>query len=265
MKKTTLPLLLSFLFVFFATAQSKDSIHFYKMYHDVPVKYKLAHFGLRGKVKSFYETTIPENEDNEKLIYEFDENGNLIQVKNSYGYVSQKFNYDKSGKLISYTTSAKSMRDFQATINEKGNVVQLIINNKDYGVSTIVNEFNKNGFWTKQSRLEGKSTILENKYQDDIKLTDNIAYNNNKISESTHFDYHFFNVFVQIKLTYKYEDTESVTYIYSDYFGNPIFGFPFEEGNLSDAQIKEVLNNFKLDKNNNWIKNQEITRVIDYY
>jgi len=86
-----------------------------------------------------------------------------------------------------------------------------------------------------------------------------------KFQKKTSFDYKFFTDFVQIKLTYKYEDTETVTYIYQDYFGNQIFGFPFEEGNLNDTQIKEVLENFKLDKNNNWIKNQEVTRVIDYY
>ncbi len=253
------------MFFCFATAQSKDSIHFYKMYHDVPVKYKLEHFGLQGNVKSFYELTLPENEDNEKIIHEFDDKGNLIQVKNGFGFVSQKFNYDKRGKLISYTTSAKKMRDFQVTLNEDENVVQLVTNNKEYGMVTVVNEYNKNGYWTKQSRLEDKSTLQENKYSNDLKLTENIVFNNNIISERTHFDYNFFTDFVQIKLTYKYEDTESVSYIYSDYFGNPIFGFPFEEGNVTDSQIKEVLNNFKVDSHNNWIKNQEITRVIDYY
>lgn len=259
------PILILCLFGFFAMAQSKDSINFYKTYHDVPVKYKSVHFGLQGKVKSFYEMTLPENEDNEKTIHEFDQNGNLLQIKNSLGIVSQKFNYDSTGKLVSYTTIAKSTRDFLVTLNKEGNVTKLVINNKTNGISTIENEYNKNGFWTKQNRLEDKSTILENKYQNDIKLIENSVFNGNKISEKTNFDYKFFNDFVQIKLTYKYEDTETVTYIYQDYFGNQIFGFPFEEGNLNDTQIKEILKNFKLDKNNNWIKNQEVIRVIDYY
>lgn len=263
--KKSIAIAFSCLFGILTFAQPKDSIIFYKNYHDVPVKYKLEHFGLNGKVKSFYETTIPENEDNEKLIHEFDEKGNLIQIKNSYGYVSKKYNYDKAGKLISYTTTAKSMRDFKVTLNKDENIAQLIINNKDYGISTIVNNYNQNRLWIKQSRLEDKSTLQENKYQNDIKLVETILYSENKISERTLYDYQFFPDFVQIKLTNKYEDSESVSYIYSDYFGNEIFGFSFDDGNLTDDMIQTVFSNFTLDANNNWVKNQEVARVITYY
>lgn len=249
------------------SAQSKDSISFFKRYHDFPVKYKLEHFCLQGKVKSFYVTTTPENEDNEKVIHEFDEKGNLIQIKNSLGYVSKKYNYNSNGKLISYTTKSKSMREFEVSLGSNGNVVQLIINNKEHGISTVVNEYNKNGYWTKQNHIEDKSVLQEYKYKNDIKLVELNVYSENKISESTKFSYVFHNDFVQIKLTSKSEEAgnENSSYIYVDYYGNEIYGFPFDNGKLNATQIKGVLANFKLDKNKNWIKNQEVSRVINYY
>lgn len=267
MMKTYLLLTICVFFGCEAAAQSKDSISFFKKHHDVPVKYKLEHFGLRGKVQSFYEITVPENEDNEKIIHEFDTNGNLLQIKNSFGIIIQKFNYDTNGKLLSYTTKSKSMRDFQVTLNSDGNVAQMVINNQEHGVSTISNEFNSKGIWIKQIRLEDKNVLQENVFEKDTKLVKVLVYNNNKISETTTFTYFFTPDFVQIQLVSTYEGSEEVgiSYIYVDYYGNDIYGFPFDNGTLNETQIKEVLHNFKIDTNNNWIKNQEVERVITYY
>lgn len=248
-------------------AQSKDSLEFYKKQHDVPVKYKLEHFNLKGKVKSFYITSSSKNENDGKLIHEFDENGNLIQIKNKYGIASKKYNYNKEGKLISFTTISKSTRNFEVKLSENGNIVQLLINNSERGISTILNEFNKNGLWTKQIHVEENSVLQENIYENDLKLCEVLIYSENQISSSTTFKYNFFNDFIQIQLRSKdiKSDNSSVSYVYTDYYGNEIYGFPFEQKKISKKLIKKVLSNFLLDENKNWVKNENMVQIVTYY
>uniref|UniRef100_UPI00404A954E hypothetical protein n=1 Tax=Flavobacterium sp. TaxID=239 RepID=UPI00404A954E len=251
----------------FAVCQAKDSLNFYKNHHTVPIKYKLEHFGLYGKVKSFYEVDSSDSLNTLKTIYEFNENGNLEQVINNRGKISQKYTYNFDGKLVSFITVSRNTRTFEVKLNENNAIIQLVINNNNHGISTVKFEYNKNGYYTKQF-LDGDTILLqENKYHNDVKLTEIITYDTNKVINRTQFTYTFFEDFVQIKLVSKYAEakTAGISYLYVDYYGNNIYGFPEETNTLSKSLIKKNLTNFITDKNNNWIKNQSILRVITYY
>ncbi len=265
--KKAFAIYISCFFAMFTFAQSKDSLTFYKKFHDVPVKYKLEHFDLKGNVKSFYESSTLNNDHDLKVIYEFDTNGNLIQVVNSYGIVSKKFNYNSEGKLISFTTNSKIKRDIEVGLDDNGNIVKLIINNEERGISTLLNEYNKKGVWTKQIHEEENSILQENVYENDIKLIKVLIYINNEVSETTNFSYEFFSNYVKIKQVSNFKESgyTAITCIYVDYNGTFIYGDLYEGDYLTSEQVDEIVSNFQLDHNENWIKNQQQIRVITYY
>ena len=259
---------LTFLFVtLFSMAQQKDSLKVLREAKEVPEKYKLSHFGLKGKLKTMqyhYGTYA-----NDFLLYEFDTSGNLLQITNAAKQTKRIYTYDEKGKLKSYQYGKRIV---EVALDAAGNIIKQTICHQERDTITIVNTFNENGFWLSQKQINEDQLILENEYDDNDKLLKMKSYTNGQISSETSLKYVFYEKFIQIEHLTKYVSSEntSFNYHYLDYFGNHIIGFNPEEKKLTKENINNVFSVFILDKNKNWLKAKTdyqsiVFRQLTYY
>jgi hypothetical protein len=231
--------------------QTKDSLQVLMRLKAVPEKYKLEHFGLNGKVKTMECHFGPYESD--FLIYEFDIKGNLMQIVNAAKQSKRSYAYDEKGKLKSYQYGKRTV---EVELDASDNITKQTIQHQDRETKTILNTFDKNGFWLSQKVMEDNQLMLENEYDKNHKLITIKSYSTGKLSNQTMVLYVFYKKFVQIQhKTIAVESGNlSETYFYLDYYGNEIIGFNPEEQKPSQVKINDVFSVFILDKNNNWLK-----------
>lgn len=264
--KYTLSLLI--LIAFSSFAQQKDSLKVFQSLKEVPEKYKLKHFGIKGKVKSFEESFGMLN-DESGMIYEFNENGNLLKISNSKKIIKREYFYDVKGKLKSYKYKNRLI---EVELDEDENIIIQHVYKKDRDTVTVENTYNKDGYWTSQTHIETNQKMLEHKYDENNKMTEIITYQDGKLSSTIKLTYKYFKKFIQVchNTTYINDEVFIQNYFYIDYFGNELYGFSIDENNPSQHQINEFFAVYKLDQHKNWFKTNvfggEIgSRYFTYY
>ena len=176
--KYTLSLLI--LIAFSSFKKQKDSLKVFQSLKEVPEKYKLKHFGIKGKVKSFEESFGMLN-DESGMIYEFNENGNLLKISNSKKIIKREYFYDVKGKLKSYKYKNRLI---EVELDEDENIIIQHVYKKDRDTVTVENTYNKDGYWTSQTHIETKKKMLEHKYDENNKMTEIITYQDGKLSST---------------------------------------------------------------------------------
>lgn len=257
------------IFISFSSfAQQKDSLKVLQSLKEVPEKYKLEHFGIKGKVKSFEESFGTLNE-NTKTIYEFNENGNLLKISNGKKIVKREYFYDDNGKLKSYKFKNRLI---EVELDEDENIIIQHVYIKDRDTVTVLNSYNKDGFWTMQTHLETNQKMLEHKYDKNNKMIEIIPYLNGKQTGSIKLTYKYFKRFIQVCHNETYFENNNFTqsYFYIDYFGNELHGFPFDKKKPSQHEINEFFAVYKIDENKNWFKTTLFqygmgSRMFTYY
>lgn len=262
---------MKWLSLFFVTllsmGQQKDSLKVLRDAKEVPEKYKLIHFGLKGKLKTMEHHYG--SYGNDFMLYEFDTSGNLLQITNAAKQTKRTYTYDEKGKLKSYQYGKRTV---EVDLDSVGNIIKQTICHQERDTIVLLNKFNKNGFWLSQKQIKEDQLLLENEYDQNDKLLKMKSYTNGQISSETSLKYVFYEKFIQIEHLTKYVSSEntSFNYHYLDYFGNHIIGFNPEEKKLSKETINDVFSVFILDKNKNWLKAKTdyqsiIFRQLTYY
>ncbi len=257
------------IFISFSSfAQQKDSLKVLQSLKEVPEKYKLEHFGVKGKVKSF-EEFFGMPSDNTEMYYDFDEKGNLLKITNHNKIVIKEFTYDDKGILKSYKTNKYKV---EVEVDENENIIKQRIYKKDRDTATVVNTYNDKGFWTMQTHLETNQKMLEHKYDKNNKMIEIIPYLNGKQTGSIKLTYKYFKRFIQVCHNETYFENNNFTqsYFYIDYFGNELHGFPFDKKKPSQHEINEFFAVYKIDENKNWFKTTLFqygmgSRMFTYY
>lgn len=256
------------LLVVTSSAQQKDSLKVLQSLKEVPEKYKLEHFGIKGKVQSFKEFFgMPS--DNTEMYYDFDKKGNLLKIEDFRNVIQKEFFYDENGKLKSYKTKKY---EAEVELDEKGNILIQHVYKKNKDTVTIVNTYNEKGYWTSQTYLEAKHKMLEHKYDENNKMIEIVSYQEGKPTTSIKLTYKYFKQFIQIchNSTFFENNYINKNYFYIDYFGNELHGFSFEDNNPSQHKINEFFAVYNIDQNKNWFKTNLFgggmgSRIFTYY
>lgn len=259
-----------FLLLFCTTSfsQQKDTLKVLQSLKEVPEKYKLEHFGIKGNVASFIEFFGMPN-DNTEMCYNFDKKGNLLKIEDFRKVIQKEFFYDENGKLKGYKTKKY---EAEVELDEKGNILIQHVYKKDRDTVTLLNTYNSDGYWTLQTHLETNQKMLEHKYDKNNKMIEIISYNDGIPTTNIKLTYKYYKRFIQIchKTTFLDYDGIHRNYFYIDYYGNDLHGFSFEEEKPTQKEINAFFAVYKVDKYNNWFKTNLFeggmgSRIFTYY
>ena len=261
-------ILLITVITFSSFAQQKDSLKVLQNLKEVPEKFKLEHFGIKGNVASFKEFFGMPN-DNSEMYYYFDKKGNLLKIEDFRKVIQKEFFYDENGKLKAYKTKKY---DTEVELDDDGNILIQHVYKKNKDTVTLVNSYNEKGYWTSQTHLETNQKILEHKYDKNNKMIEIISYNDGKPTTNIKLTYNYFKQFIQICQHTTFLDYNGISrnYFYVDYYGNDLYGFSFEDESPTQQEINEFFAVYKIDKYKNWFKTNLFesgmgSRIFTYY
>jgi YD repeat-containing protein len=214
----------------------------------IAFSYIIKHFGLKGKVKSFNETSDGDPYYKDSLA--FDNKGNIKKhVMQRSGRSIEQFNYNLTARqFVMENIQDGEKLVYTQKLNQQGEVTESSIG-KNYKITHL---YNDKGLLS-EKKVNNSKSFTRYEYNENGQLTREIVLNNDTIWSLQSYQYLQENNMLLITLTQELRSTREKL----------IYKYTYDSNGLLKNEVNnyaEVSYTYELDKMGNWI-----SMIIDTY